>query len=77
MAAGSDESPGSHPVHINPINKERPMYTIWQTDAQGNKRRLTDPLFTGTDEERLERLAIRLTFAGPRGMSYAVRHMVP
>jgi hypothetical protein len=52
------------------------MFTIWQTDAHGTKRPLDHPLFTGCDWLKLERAAIRLTMAGPRGMSYAVRYKV-
>lgn len=48
------------------------MYVIHQIDQRtGNRRALT---FTFNDYDKAERFAIRLTFAGPRGLSYVVRY---
>lgn len=48
------------------------MYVIRQIDHTTGKRRTLS--FTFTDYDKAERFAVRLTFAGPRAMSYVVRY---
>lgn len=50
------------------------MYVIRQIDHTTGKRRILS--FTFTDYDKAERFAVRLTFAGPRAMSYVVRYVV-